>query len=656
MKIDQHSRKRTHLLLGILIVLGLWFGGSFVFGALGKLHIPNHVQADGPVNIWWPTNNAKVSGLQPFKAMVTDKNVSEYDITWSVDGGQQNPMSDSSTDYPHKEAAVDISSWTWHGSGPYHVTFKAVDKNGTAIGDASVDVYGPDAAQGPKTIVSGTTTPAQSPSSPSTSAVIISSAAGVPTANASEPIPQGSGSTVQPIAQGSGSQAQGSGSQSNSSMYLSVIFPGTNASVSGTNTFKASVSNLDVSEYSMYWQVDGGQHNAMTTSNSGTPHKEASVNVGSWTWRGTGPYVIKFTAEKNGQVIASSEVSITVGTSQGSGSNLQIQSSNQTQTAMPLAASTPLNIPTTKPTASPTLVAVADQPSASGNPLGGLKFFVNQNSNAKQTADSWRASRPADASEMDKIANSPEAIWLGGWNANVQSDVANKISAAKSQGATPIFIAYNVPGRDCGSFSAGGASDASSYNTWIQQVASGLNGNKAIVVLEPDGLALTDCLSAQQKTDRNTMLSNAVSTLKNAGAIVYIDAGHPNWISADDMAGRLQNAGISKADGFALNVSNFFSTQDNITYGNQLSQKLGGKHFVIDTARNGNGPTGDNQWCNPSGRALGVRDTTATGNAAVDAFLWLKNPGESDGNCNGGPSAGVWWPDYALGLAQRASY
>jgi endoglucanase len=113
--------------------------------------------------------------------------------------------------------------------------------------------------------------------------------------------------------------------------------------------------------------------------------------------------------------------------------------------------------------------------------------------------------------------------------------------------------------------------------------------------------------------------------------------------------------GISKADGFALNVSNFFSTQDNITYGNQLSQKLGGKHFVIDTARNGNGPTGDNQWCNPSGRALGVRDTTATGNAAVDAFLWLKNPGESDGNCNGGPSAGVWWPDYALGLAQRAS-
>jgi hypothetical protein len=210
--------------------------------------------------------------------------------------------------------------------------------------------------------------------------------------------------------------------------------------------------------------------------------------------RSTGPYVVKFTAEKNGQVIASSEVSITVGASQGSGSSVQTQTSNQTQTATPLAASTPLNISSSKPTASPTLVAVSDQPSASGNPLGGLKFFVNLNSNAKQTADSWRSSRPADATEMDKIANSPEAIWLGGWNGNVQSDVANKITAAKSQGATPIFIAYNVPGRDCGSFSAGGASDASSYNTWIQQVASGLNGNKAIVVLEPDGLSLTDCL------------------------------------------------------------------------------------------------------------------------------------------------------------------
>ena len=34
----------------------------------------------------------------------------------------------------------------------------------------------------------------------------------------------------------------------------------------------------------------------------------------------------------------------------------------------------------------------------------------------------------------------------------------------------------------------------------------------------------------------------------------------------------------------------------------------------------------------------------------LDAYLWVKAPGESDGTCNGGPYAGAWWPDYALRL------
>jgi len=76
---------------------------------------------------------------------------------------------------------------------------------------------------------------------------------------------------------------------------------------------------------------------------------------------------------------------------------------------------------------------------------------------------------------------------------------------------------------------------------------------------------------------------------------------------------------------------------------------------VIDTSRNGLGPTADNQWCNPAGRALGARPTTATGDPLVDAYLWIKSPGESDGACNGAPAAGVWWADYALGLAQRSA-
>jgi endoglucanase len=123
-------------------------------------------------------------------------------------------------------------------------------------------------------------------------------------------------------------------------------------------------------------------------------------------------------------------------------------------------------------------------------------------------------------------------------------------------------------------------------------------------------------------------------------------------MKADAMAARLRRAAISQADGFSLNVSNFISTADNIRYGEQLSALMGSKHFIIDTSRNGAG--GNNgEWCNPRGRALGQLPTTRTGNALVDGFLWIKQPGESDGACNGGPKAGGWWSEYALELARN---
>lgn len=121
------------------------------------------------------------------------------------------------------------------------------------------------------------------------------------------------------------------------------------------------------------------------------------------------------------------------------------------------------------------------------------------------------------------------------------------------------------------------------------------------------------------------------------------------------MATRLQASNIAAADGFALNVSNFISTASNVAFGNTLSALVNGKRFVVDTSRNGLGPTADYQWCNPDGRALGAAPSTSTGHALVDAFLWIKKPGESDGTCNGGPNSGAWWAEYALGLAQRTT-
>ncbi len=258
---------------------------------------------------------------------------------------------------------------------------------------------------------------------------------------------------------------------------------------------------------------------------------------------------------------------------------------------------------------------------------------------------------------MSKISKNPVAVWLGGWDANVANTVASTIQSAKNTNTVPLFVAYNIPGRDCSQYSAGGATDDASYDVWIQSIAGALGNNKAVVILEPDSVALTTCLSSSQIQDRYALLQNAVNVLKSKPSVsVYIDAGHPDWISASDMANRLKQVGIAQADGFALNVSNFYTTADNESYGASLSALVGGKHFVIDTSRNGLGGTPDNQWCNPPGRGLGYRPTTTTGNPLVDAYLWIKTPGESDGACNGGPSAGVWWPSYALGLADNSQF
>ena len=292
--------------------------------------------------------------------------------------------------------------------------------------------------------------------------------------------------------------------------------------------------------------------------------------------------------------------------------------------------------------------------SVTGNPISGAAFWIDPSSNAKLIANTWRATRPADAAQLDKIAAGSQAQWFGGWNANILADVSSAVSTAAASNATPILVAYNIPQRDCGGLSAGGTT-VDAYRAWIAAFANGLAGRTAVVILEPDALTQTNCLSSADMTTRYSLLQYAVQVLRAQGGVVYLDGGNSSWRSPSDQAARLTRANVAEADGFALNVSNFQYTSSSIAYGRAISALVGGKHFVIDTSRNGLGPTADNQWCNPPGRALGPASTTSTADPLVDAYLWIKAPGESDGSCNGAPAAGLWWPDYALGLAQRSA-
>lgn len=198
---------------------------------------------------------------------------------------------------------------------------------------------------------------------------------------------------------------------------------------------------------------------------------------------------------------------------------------------------------------------------------------------------------------------------------------------------------------------AGGASSPSAYRNWIAQFAGGIAGRPAVVVLEPDSLGDYGCMTQAQIDEREGMLTGALAEFNRQApnTWVYLDAGNPAWVSAATMARRLHEAGLGQAHGFSLNVSNYLTTAENTAYGNAVNSELAARYgytkpFVVDTSRNGNGSNG--QWCNPSGRRIGT--PTRLGGGA-EMLLWIKVPGESDGNCGvgSGSSAGDFLPEVA---------
>jgi endoglucanase len=301
--------------------------------------------------------------------------------------------------------------------------------------------------------------------------------------------------------------------------------------------------------------------------------------------------------------------------------------------------------------------AVAILPSiGESNPLTGKQLYVYPESSASVAL---RSASTSNAADIARIADTPAAIWLLP-EAHSTVDVADFVDsvalAAEAQDAIPVFVVYGIPDRDCQNESAGGLSEEE-YPQWVSAIGTGLLNHESIVILEPDSLSLaTECgnldTRVEQVRDAAARLVDTNLFLEAPGPSIYLDGGHSTWLDSETMADILRRAGVDQVQGFASNISNFNDTASEITYANEVSSLTGNAHYVIDTSRNGNGTSG--QWCNPSGRAIGDIPGATTDNSAHDGNLWIKNPGESDGSCNGGPSAGEWWESGALALV-RAS-
>ena len=301
-----------------------------------------------------------------------------------------------------------------------------------------------------------------------------------------------------------------------------------------------------------------------------------------------------------------------------------------------------------------------------GDPLSGATFFVDPESEAARAA--------LQNAALDVIAREPGTARFGSFSfgkngvPNIATAVSRYLSRAQVQapGTVPLLATYRIVDGHCGHW-ADPPADVASYHDFVNGFAAGIGSYRAVLFLEMDALITMPCLTPHGQAVREAELRYAINTLAAncPHLVIYLDAGAADALHARDAARFLRASGVDKIQGFFLNSTHFDWTSNEIRYGNQIARMTRDKHFVVNTAVNGQGPLrprdiarqGNEVLCNPPGRGLGPLPTAHTGYRDVDMFAWIGNPGESGGSCvAGAPPTGVYWPDYAAMLVQDADF
>ena len=351
-----------------------------------------------------------------------------------------------------------------------------------------------------------------------------------------------------------------------------------------------------------------------------------------------------------------------------------------------------------------------------GNPFKDVRFFLNPAYTA--LVEATAAIHPEEAGTIRKVATYPTGVWLSDIKAveNLKGwlDEAKKQQDVSGVPTMSVIVVYNLPNRDCSAVSSAGElkveeSGEARYRTeFIDPIAAQFkaHANQPIaVILEPDSLgnlatnmSLPKC--QQSRSAYKNGIVHAIKSFHLPNVSVYLDAGHAGWLGWDDNRAKIAKAfktvlneagGPQMIRGFALNTSNYthLSNRDGaaleptnpcpneLSYAKTLGETLamyGFKNhgFIIDTSRNGKGGIRANwgSWCNVHGAGLGERPR-ADPAPGIDAYWWVKPPGESDGSSDpsgprfdemcagpdaakGAPQAGQWFEAYFMDLVHNA--
>ncbi len=313
---------------------------------------------------------------------------------------------------------------------------------------------------------------------------------------------------------------------------------------------------------------------------------------------------------------------------------------------------------------------------AGPNPFVGARFYLNPD--YTQKVEAAVAAAPASAALLKKVAAYPTAVWLD--SIATAKTVTRHLEEAEKQAATgagpmiSVFVVYDLPNRDCSARSSAGELAVESggearYRTeFIDPIAAQLAAHptqRVAIIVEPDSLPnvatnlnVPRCKASEQAYRHS--IAYAVKKLSLPNVSVYLDAAHAGWLGWDGNRMAIatifkevltEAGGVDKIRGFSTNVSNYNVVKgddgkkmepsnpcpDELTYVEALAETfesvgITGKGFIIDTSRDGRGGIRSKwgSWCNVKGAGLGERPRAAPA-AHVDAYYWVKPPGESDG-------------------------
>lgn len=268
---------------------------------------------------------------------------------------------------------------------------------------------------------------------------------------------------------------------------------------------------------------------------------------------------------------------------------------------------------------------------------------------------------PQSAAAITELSSQNIVTWYSDRDSSATATIQSLLSSCSSSSRVIVAV-YGLPNKDCvaGYSTSGGNANANDYANFLNRLTGLMGDRKVLYVLEPDALGLLANGGCAATSGYKANMITAVQKLSvNANADIYLDVGY--WTLAYQSSLTIvitiikELVAAGRIKGIALNTSNYRSTAEMAQLCQAFQNAMGSTAYrcIVDTSRNFNNPI-STEWCNVGTAGVGTLPTTSTGYSNVEAFIWAKPVGESDGTCNDGshtaeslvgPTAGLFFQD-----------